>query len=111
MLNNLGITAEEVKQVAKDLGMKEPSEAKVKNILSDIDCEADNDPTGTWQVWVENLLYNYDDTQELVDEVIEELKEQFREGDYTVVDEILKRVPREVLIHSLSEEKWKKFEK
>lgn len=110
-MNNIGITEEEVKKVAKDLGMKEPSKAKINSILSELDEEAEKDPSGNWILWIENLLYNYDDTQELVDEVIEDLKKGFEAGDYTVLDEILKRVPRKVLINSLPEEKWQKFEK
>ena len=44
--------------------------------------------------------------QKLVDDVIDELKEQFRNGDYTVLDELLKLIPTKSLIFALDEEKW-----
>lgn len=47
--------------------------------------------------------------QKLVDEVIEELKSDFANGDYTVIDELLKHLPVNILIGSLQEEKWKRF--
>lgn len=46
----------------------------------------------------------------LVDEVIEQIKSDMLQGDVTVLDEILKHVPIQTLIHSLPEENWKKFE-
>ncbi len=48
--------------------------------------------------------------QKLVDEVTEQVKADMLHGDVTVLDEILKHVPIQVLIHSLPEERWKEFE-
>jgi len=45
----------------------------------------------------------------LVDEVIEQVKSDANNGDVTVLDEILKHVPIEVLIQSLPEEEWSKY--
>lgn len=46
-----------------------------------------------------------DERHELVDKVIERLKQDFREGDYTVIDEILvHNVSMNVLRNSLPEE-------
>lgn len=45
----------------------------------------------------------------LVDEVIDNLKKDFAQGDYTVLEEILLKVPREILIHSLHESEWYKY--
>jgi len=45
----------------------------------------------------------------LVDEVIEQIKEDANNGDVTVLDEILKHVPINVLIASLPEEEWAKY--
>lgn len=46
-----------------------------------------------------------DERHELVDKVIERLKQDFREGDYTVIDEILvHNVSMSVLKNSLPEE-------
>ena len=40
-----------------DLGMN-PSIAEIKEVLKYYESEADNDPTATWNLIVENLLYN-----------------------------------------------------
>lgn len=53
---------------------------------------------------------NHDGNQELVDAVIEELKKDFSVGDYTVIEEILINVPKNILLHSLPEERWKEFD-
>lgn len=45
----------------------------------------------------------------LIDDVIIYLKQNFAEGDYTVLEELLQFVPLENLIHSLPEERWKEF--
>jgi len=42
--------------------------------------------------------------------VIEQVKKDVADGDVTVLEEILKNVPFQVLLHSLAEEKWKDFE-
>lgn len=61
--------------------------------------------TKNWKV-----VINMDERrQQLVDEVIEELKEQFEGGDYTVLDELLKFIPNKNLIQALTESKWKQF--
>jgi len=51
-----------------------------------------------------------DDDQQLVDEVIEEIQKDIRIGDLTVLDELLKFIPKKYLIGSLAEERWKEFE-
>ncbi len=47
--------------------------------------------------------------QKLVDAVIEDLKESFKFGDYTVLEELLFFIPKENLIQALPEEQWSKF--
>ena len=47
-----------------------------------------------------------DRKQKLADAVLEDLKESFSHGDYTVLDELLKMVPTKNLIQALPEEKW-----
>jgi hypothetical protein len=47
--------------------------------------------------------------QKLVDDVIEDLKDSFKHGDYTVLDELLKFIPSKNLIQALPEEKWKNY--
>lgn len=61
--------------------------------------------TKNWKV-VENMEER---KQELVDAVIEDLKKSFKYGDYTVLDELLKKLPLETLVQSLPEEDWEKF--
>lgn len=50
-----------------------------------------------------------DKKQKVIDAVIEELKKDFSNGDYTVIDEILSHVPKRILIQSLDESEWEKF--
>lgn len=50
-----------------------------------------------------------DEKQKLVDAVIEQTARDFREGDSTVLNEILSHVPFEILLHSLPEEDWVKY--
>ena len=51
------ISVEDVVKVAMDLGMN-PSIAEINEVLKYYDSEVDNDPTATWELIVENLLYN-----------------------------------------------------
>jgi len=46
---------------------------------------------------------------ELVDAVIEQLKKDFENDDYTVLEELLYHLPNERLIFGLPEEDWVKF--
>lgn len=54
-------------------------------------------------------LCQEEDKQKLVDDVIDDLKESFNHGDYTVLDDLLKRIPSKNLIQALPEEKWKNY--
>lgn len=47
--------------------------------------------------------------QELIDEVIELIKDDIISGDCTVLDELLWMIPTNNLIFSLPEEKWSKY--
>lgn len=49
------------------------------------------------------------DKQQLVDAVIEDLKRGFALGDYTVLDELLNKLPIKMLVQSLPEEEWDKY--
>ena len=46
----------------------------------------------------------------LIDAIIEQVEQDLLSGDSTVLEEILKHVPPENLLHSLPEEYWDKFE-
>lgn len=54
------ITFDDVIRVAESLHMN-PSLGKIKQVLKQYDSEAENDPTATWDLIVENLLYKIDD--------------------------------------------------
>jgi hypothetical protein len=47
--------------------------------------------------------------QKVVDAVIEQLKKDFQEQDYTVLEELLGFISTEKLLNSLPEEEWGKF--
>ena len=51
------ISVDDVVKVAMDLGMN-PSIAEINEVLKYYDSEVDQDPTATWDLIVENLLYN-----------------------------------------------------
>jgi hypothetical protein len=51
------INAEDVLQVANGLNMNVTIE-QINQVLEMYDDEADNDPTATWNLIVENCLYN-----------------------------------------------------
>jgi hypothetical protein len=51
------IDVEDVVKVAMELGMN-PSIAEINEVLKYYDSEVDQDPTATWEMIVENLLYN-----------------------------------------------------
>ena len=51
------IDVEDVVKVAMDLGLN-PSIAEIKEVLKYYDSEVENDPTASWDLIVENLLYN-----------------------------------------------------
>ena len=50
------------------------------------------------------------DKQPLVDAVIHELKYYLTQGDESILDELLKIVPWEILKHKLPEDKWAMFD-
>lgn len=50
-----------------------------------------------------------EDKQKLIDDVIDDLKESFNHGDYTVLDELLKKISSRDLIQALPEEMWKNY--
>ena len=54
------IKAQDVAQVAIDLGM-DITIGQVNQVLEMYDDVADNDPTATWNLIVENCLYNLQD--------------------------------------------------
>jgi hypothetical protein len=54
------IKAQDVAQVAIDLGM-DITIGQVNQVLEMYDDEADNDETATWDLIVENCLYNLQD--------------------------------------------------
>jgi len=55
---NLDVTVDDVVKVAMDLGMN-PSIGEINEVLKYYNSEAENDSTATWELIVENLLYNF----------------------------------------------------
>lgn len=54
------ITKEDILKVAKDLNFEVPSQDIISNILEEFDAYAENDPTSTWDIIIEDMLYNLD---------------------------------------------------
>ena len=114
------IQREDVIKVARELNFF-PTEEEIQEVIAGFEEEAENDPSGSLPLWIENLLYSFevvqivpakyhssnpkptDADQPLVDEVIEQIKKDIRDGDLTVLDELLKFIPVEYLRGSLPE--------
>lgn len=47
--------------------------------------------------------------EQLVNQVIDDLKNSFENGDYTVLEELLWFVPNKNLLQALPEEEWDKY--
>jgi len=73
-------------------------------------CESDDlDDVLVIEAIAEAITVQEESKQKLVDDVIEDLKESFEAGDYTVLDELLKMIPSKNLIQALPEEKWSEY--
>jgi hypothetical protein len=107
------ITKEDVLQVADELGYT-PTDAQIQEVIEMYPSEQDADPTGTWNLVVEQCLSTLgveqanptpvDDKTELVDKVMERIKHDVELGDVTAIDEMLKLLPRNVLTSYLLED-------
>tara|TARA_R110000823_G_C15491854_1_gene452032 strand:- start:268 stop:486 length:219 start_codon:yes stop_codon:yes gene_type:complete len=60
MKNNIEITIDEIKEVAKECKFEEPTQEQIKYIIENYNDKADEDPNGYWRLWVEQLLYDAD---------------------------------------------------
>ena len=58
MTLNTKISKEDVLQVIKQLNMKTPSDDVIQEIINEYQAEQEQDPTATWNLVVENQLYN-----------------------------------------------------
>jgi len=58
-------TKENVLQVAKGLYMN-PTEEQIQYCIDGFDGMAEDDPTGDWTLWIEQLLYEQDDVEQNV---------------------------------------------
>ena len=56
------ITREEIIEVALNLNMPTPSEECIDYVLEEYDSQSSADPTGYSEVWIEDLLYNFQDS-------------------------------------------------
>ena len=74
------------------------------------ECEPDDlECTLVQEAIAEARTSQEEDKQKLVDDVLEEIKKDASIGDYTVLDELLKKIPAKTLIQSLPEEEWEKY--
>lgn len=58
MTLNTKISKEDVLQVIKQLNMKTPSDDVIQEIINEYPAEQKQDPSATWNLVVENQLYN-----------------------------------------------------
>jgi len=114
-------TREDVLRVARDLHFY-PTEEEIQEVIENFDIEAEQDPSGNWQLWIENLLYSLevrqvvppkysnsnpkptDADQPLIDKCIERIKADVEAQDFTAIDELLQFVPVEYLKGFLPED-------
>lgn len=61
--------------------------------------------TKNWKV----VMDKEERKEQIVDAVIDKLKEDFASGDYTVLDDLLKMIPNNNLVQALEESQWKIF--
>lgn len=112
---------EDVLSVARELSFY-PTEAEIQEVIERFDEEAENDPSGNWKLWIENLLYSMEvrqvvppkyspsnpkptkADQPLIDKCIERINKDVEAQDFTAIDELLKFVPVEYLKGFLSED-------
>lgn len=59
-MNKLQLQPDDVKSVADDLHFN-LTEEKTKFVLDNVDDYAKDDPTGDWRLWIEAILYHYED--------------------------------------------------
>jgi hypothetical protein len=59
-MKTLQITEQDVQRVANDLCIG-ITDSQIEQVLEQFDDEADNDPTATWELIVENIIYNLKD--------------------------------------------------
>jgi len=108
------IQKEDVLKVAKDLNFY-PTEEQIKEVIVGFEDEADNDPTGNLELWIENLLYSVEalqvvppkyhssnpkpteTDQKVIDQVLEQIQKDVAVGDMTAVCELLQFTPIEYL--------------
>lgn len=62
-----------------------------------------------WLVIYKNKKPKRKTREELIDRLIENLRDDFENGDYTVLEELLGFIPNKKLIGSLNEEEWVLF--
>jgi hypothetical protein len=60
---------------------------------------------------ISGITLDIDTKDEVIDNVIERIKEDIAQGDVTAIDELLRFVPDENLIWFLPEEEWTKYVK
>jgi hypothetical protein len=57
------ITEKEIKDLAYRINLNEPTKEQVEFVIEHYDSQAESDPTGYWELWVEQLLYDAEVTK------------------------------------------------
>jgi len=110
-----GIQKQDVLNVAESLHMK-PNLVQITYVIDNFDIEAEQDPTGDMELWIENLLCQLDvpqspppkppsptrlpndeEDQLVVDKALERIKEDVAAGDMTAICELLQFVQMQYL--------------
>lgn len=89
------ISREEVLQVANDLKVSPITEERIAYCMVEFDRMAFDDPTGYWEVWVEQLLDESEDAdalvliEDMIIDLVEHLKSNYLTSDVTSGEFIL----------------------
>ena len=102
------IDKEDVKRIATSIN-KTLNDTQIEEVIERYPFEQQEDPSATWNLVVENTIYSVinevdNKFDELVNEVIEQIKYDISIGDVTAIDELLRYIPRENLKGYLAED-------
>ena len=107
--NDSGLTMiDGYKSTDKDEGGRVIATVDADGVVKYMDSDAKNNLYAQ-EIIKETIDRREEQKQELVDVVIEKLKEDFESGDITVLDELLKFVKSTNLVQALPEEMWGMF--
>lgn len=96
-MNKQTINEADVKQVATSIYQK-LHKADIDEVIKLYPFEQEQDPSATWNLVVEKIIFDVvngaqTELNELIDKVIERIKQDIKVGDVTVIDELLRYIP------------------